>query len=247
MNKTQQVLAVTGAKGGVGKTLMALRLLKECSMAGHKTLLIDCDWNLSNSLIKLNILPNNNFYDLLMGKKSFFECLHRYHNGHILPALNGHTQLLKKKYPLKELIFDIIDEYKDFFHYFILDLPSGLDPDIVHLTSKCHKKIFLITPDKSSLTDSYSLMKVLKMRHETQEFHMIINRVRKNESIERIKKSMSETVKNYLEGHVDYLGYIPEINKSTGDFDGYFLNESNHFSSVNFSKLIRPSSDRRLG
>ena len=67
-------ICITGGKGGVGKTSVALKMALELSN-NKKVLLIDCDHNLSNTSIKLGIPLRNDFYHLLRGGKSFEECI----------------------------------------------------------------------------------------------------------------------------------------------------------------------------
>ena len=55
-------IAITSGKGGVGKTTISLKMSKVLSQMGYKVLLIDCDYNLSNTVVKLGIPVNNNFF-----------------------------------------------------------------------------------------------------------------------------------------------------------------------------------------
>ena len=73
--KKANVISVTSGKGGVGKTSLALKLSRSLSKMGHKVLLVDCDYNLSNTGVKLGIPLNDNLADIIEGKKSFQECL----------------------------------------------------------------------------------------------------------------------------------------------------------------------------
>jgi flagellar biosynthesis protein FlhG len=73
--KTCTKISITGGKGGVGKTSIALKTACELARAGYRTLLIDCDSNLSNTAIKLGLPIDNKFERLLSAASSFEECL----------------------------------------------------------------------------------------------------------------------------------------------------------------------------
>ncbi len=69
-------ICITGGKGGVGKTSISLKMAKEISQQVNRVLLIDCDYNLSNTAIKLGRPLSNYFFELVSAEKSFEECLY---------------------------------------------------------------------------------------------------------------------------------------------------------------------------
>src|SRR5690606_35682583 len=105
-------VSITGGKGGVGKTSIALKMAKELAKSGHRTLLIDCDSNLSNTAIKLGLPIDNRFEKLLTAELSFEECLIQDGNFHLLPACNGSLELFERGILLDEVVTDIIASHE---------------------------------------------------------------------------------------------------------------------------------------
>ena len=106
-------VSVTGGKGGVGKTSVSLKLSKELAKQGHKVLLIDCDYNLSNTALKLGLPITNTFYDLVSANKNFDECLHIDGNFNLLSACNGSLDLFDASFRIEEVIIDIINTHEN--------------------------------------------------------------------------------------------------------------------------------------
>ena len=91
--KKNYKISITGGKGGVGKTSVSLKFARELALSGYRVLLIDCDYNLSNTAIKLGLPLNNKFWELLSSEKTFSDCLYKDGNLHLLSACNGSVEL----------------------------------------------------------------------------------------------------------------------------------------------------------
>jgi flagellar biosynthesis protein FlhG len=231
-------VSVTGGKGGVGKTSIALKSAQELARAGYRTLLIDCDSNLSNTAIKLGLPVDNKFEKLLSAGLSFEECLIQRGNFHLLPACNGSIELFESKLNLEEIITDIITSHEHEYDYILLDCPAGLGRDALALNALCDHRFVIVTPDKSSITDSYSLMKVLSQRFGIKQHHLIVNMYQGEKQLQRVFTTLSETVRNFLGGEVQLLGGIRKIDVDASGFDTFFLSEAKNEFHHNFVKLL---------
>lgn len=249
-NKTVTV-SVTGGKGGVGKTSIALKFAKELSKQGHKTLLVDCDYNLSNTAIRLGLpLDNSNFYSLLTARKSFSDCLHKEGNFHLLSACNGDLDLFDSKLRLEELIIDIITEHESEYDFILLDCPAGLTKEALILNAYCDQRFFVVTPDKASITDSYSLMKVLAQKFGVKENHLLVNMYANKRQFERVAATISETVEHFLGSRTNILGGLKKIDVEHSRFDKFFLDNAESAFHKKFLKVVERYSDdigRSLG
>ena len=151
-------ISITGGKGGVGKTSIALKTAQELASAGYKTLLIDCDSNLSNTAIKLGLPLDNKFEKILSGEAQFEDCLISRGNFHLLPACNGSVSVFESKINFDDVIIDIIASHENDYDYILLDCPAGASREALTLNAYCDHRWVVVTPDKSSITDSYSLV-----------------------------------------------------------------------------------------
>lgn len=231
-------IAVTGGKGGVGKTSIALKTAKELALAGYRTLLVDCDSNLSNTAIKLNLPMDNKFEKLLSGELSFEDCLIAQGNFHLLPACNGSIEVFESKLQFEEIIIEIIQAHEHEYDYVVLDCQAGLSYSALTLTAYCDHRFVVVTPDKSSITDSYSLIKVLASRFGVSSNHLIVNMYQNEKQLQRVASTLTSTIGNYIGSATIALGGIPKLDVSAEGFDTFFLSEGKNEFHKNFVKLL---------
>lgn len=236
-NKTVTA-SITGGKGGVGKTSISLKISKELSNLGFKVLLIDCDTNLSNTAIKLGLPLSNTFFSLVSAEKSFEECLHKDNNFHLLSACNGSLDLFDSSLNLEEVIIDIINTHEKEYDFIFLDCPAGLNKESLTLNAYCDQRIVVVTPDKASITDSYSLIKVLNHKYGVKENHLLVNMCHSKVQYDQVVKTMSETVENFLGGRTHILGGVSKLNVIQNRFDDTFLGQADNSITKEFNKII---------
>lgn len=242
-NKTVTV-SITGGKGGVGKTSISLKMAKELARAGHKTLLIDCDYNLANTALKLGLPIQNTFYDLVTAQKPFNECLYKDGHFHLLSACNGSIELFETQLKLEEIIIDIINTHESEYDFILLDCPAGVNREALTLNAYCDQRIIIVTPDKSSITDSYSLVKILNSKFGVKENQLLVNKYRSASQYEKVVKVMSETIENFLNVRTQILGGIKELDVNPAEFDGFFLEPAENSFHKNFLKVVRNYSEK---
>jgi flagellar biosynthesis protein FlhG len=231
-------ISITGGKGGVGKTSIALKTAKELASAGFRTLLIDCDSNLSNTAIKLGLPLDNKFEKILSGEASFEECLIQNGNFHLLPACNGSVEVFESKLNFDEIIIDIISSHEHEYDYILLDCPAGATREALTLNAYCDHRWIIVTPDKSSITDSYSLVKLLATRFGIKENHLLVNMYQNDKQFQKVVLTLSETIENFLGARTHILGGIQKLDVSHGEFDTFFLSENKSEWNKNFVKLL---------
>jgi flagellar biosynthesis protein FlhG len=231
-------ISITGGKGGVGKTSIALKTAMELASLGHRTLLIDCDSNLSNTGIKLGLPLDNKFEKVLTGEISFDDCIIRKGNFHLLPACNGSVEVFESKLNFDEIIIDIITSHEHEYDFILLDCPAGAARDALTLNAYCDHRWIVVTPDKSSITDSYSLVKLLATRFGIKENHLLVNMYQNEKQFQKVVLTLSETIENFLGARTQILGGIQKFDVSAEGFDTFFLSEAKNEFNRNFVKLL---------
>lgn len=231
-------VSVTGGKGGVGKTSIALKAAQEIAKAGYRTLLIDCDSNLSNTSIKLGLPIDNKFEKLLSAEASFEEVVIQQGNFHLLPACNGSIELFESKINFSEIIIDIITSHEHEYDYIFLDCPAGVTRESLSLNAFCDHRWMVVTPDKSSVTDSYSLIKLLATKYGVHENHLLVNMYQSEKQLQRVAHTLMDTIEHFLQGHSIFLGGVPKVDVAAEGFDTFFLSEAKSEWQKNFVKLL---------
>lgn len=239
-------ISITGGKGGVGKTSVALRMAHELGGLGHRVLLIDCDTNLSNTAIKLGLPLGDTFFKLVSGERSFAECVVHRDSFDLLPACNGSLELFDGKLALDEIIIDVVSAHEDEYDYVLLDCPAGVDRASLNLNAWSDHRVVVVTPDKSSITDSYSLVKILANRYGIRENHLLVNMVQNERQFQKVVMTLSETIENFLGCRTHVLGGIAKLDVTAEGFDTFFLSDGGTEWHKNFFKAMRPLAEKRV-
>jgi len=242
-----KTIAISSGKGGVGKTSVAIKMAKLLVGQGEKVLLIDCDYNLSNTAIKLGIPLDSKFYDLFMNNLDFSDAVYKDGDFHLLSACNGNIDLFDHSLGIENLIIDIIEAHRKEYDTIILDCPAGLNKEVAALNSFCNYRFVVVTPDRSSITDSYSLIKILGQRHSIKAFHLIFNKISSNKQYERLTQTFLKTSAHYLDCRLKVLGGIPFFNEQVDHFDRELLKVADSDIHKSFNKVMKRFSEEDIG
>lgn len=238
-NQKAKTISITAGKGGVGKTSVSVKFAKMLAEDGFKVLLLDCDYNLSNTVVKLGLPVTNHFYDLVSAQKEFDECIYKEGNLHLLSGCNGNIDLFNKSLEIDRIIIDILVNHERDYDYIILDCPAGITKETLTLNAYSDYRFVVVTPDKSSVTDSYSLIKILNKEFGVNDNHLLVNKVSSDTQYQRMVKTLSETVESFLKCRLHILGGITKVEAPVDQFDSLLLNAENSSLHKNFAKIVK--------
>lgn len=233
-----KTISVTAGKGGVGKTSIAVKMAKILSSQGYKILLLDCDTNLSNTVVKLGLPITNYFYELVSAQKEFDDCLHKDGSLHLLAGCNGSIDLFNKSLEIDRIIIDILVNHERDYDYIILDCPAGITKETLTLNAYSDYRFVVVTPDKSSVTDSYSLIKILNKEFGVNDNHLLVNKISSDAQYQRMIKTLSETVETFLKCRLHILGGVRKEDLPDDHFDTVLLHQENNSLHKNFVNIV---------
>lgn len=234
-----KTISITAGKGGVGKTSVAVKMSKILAQSGYKVLLLDCDTNLSNTVVKLGLPITNYFYDLVSARRDFDDCLHKDGNLHLLAGCNGNLDLFNKSLEIDRIIIDILVNHEKDYDYIILDCPAGITKETLTLNAYSDYRVVVVTPDKSSVTDSYSLIKILNKEFGVNDNHLLINKMSSEPQYQRMIKTLSETVETFLKCRLHILGGVKKEEVPDDHFDTILLNQEKNSLHKNFMNIVK--------
>jgi flagellar biosynthesis protein FlhG len=238
-NQKARIISITAGKGGVGKTSVAVKMSKILASEGFKVLLLDCDYNLSNTSVKLGLPMTNSFYELISAQKEFDDCLHKNGNFHLLSGCNGSIDMFNKSLEIDRIIIDILVSHEREYDFIILDCPAGITKETLSLNAYSDYRFVVVTPDKSSVTDSYSLIKILNKEFGVTENHLLINKISSEIQYQRMVKTLSETVETFLKCRLHILGGIKREELPVDQFDSALFAVANSALHENFTKITK--------
>jgi flagellar biosynthesis protein FlhG len=177
-NTTLSVAVVSG-KGGVGKTNISLNLSMALHQKGYKVLLLDCDLGLANLDVLLGITPEANMQNVLLGEKDVRSVLYPVTSKgfDVLPAASGVPELSEMRPETRELLLNRLAPLLGNYDYVFMDLGAGIAETVQNFTLMAGARILIITPEPTSLTDGYALIKLLSSNYGMRDYLVLVNDV----------------------------------------------------------------------
>ncbi len=208
--KITKTLTITSGKGGVGKSSLVANMALWLGRRGNKVLLIDGDFSMANLDIMFGKRAQRSVYDVLQEEASLAEVLLEVEqNVFLIPGGSGIRELTKLSDLQRRSFLDQVGELPTNFDYLIIDTAPGLDDTVLHLNSAVSEINVVLTPDPSSLADSYALIKVLNQSYKETRFSVICNMVKDEAEGLALFKRLSDVAAKFLCVSLDYKGCVP--------------------------------------
>ncbi|MGE4298811.1 MAG: MinD/ParA family protein [Desulfovibrionaceae bacterium] len=203
-------IAIMSGKGGVGKTNIALNL-GFCLFKGqHPLLLMDCDLGLANLDVLLGIAPEKNLQDVLDADMDPNDVAVTLEKGgfDFLPAASGVPELVDMDADLRSLLLRKLHPIFRRYNYLFLDLGAGINPTVLSFAAMSRIRVIVVTPEPTSLTDGYALIKVLATQHNVTDFQIIVNQVESKSEEKQTFDTLRAACQRFLNIDVELLGGI---------------------------------------
>lgn len=208
-SKTPRVLAITGGKGGVGKTSVAVNLAISLSRNGSRTCLFDADTALGNLNIMLGIQPSYTLEHLLSGEKNIEDVVvEGPERIHLVPGASGAAQCAELDVVQQRRLVRGLQVLENDYDYMIVDTAAGISPTVLHFVAASQVAAIVVTPEPTSLTDAFSLLKVLRRRGYRRKVQVIVNMASSSSQAEKVFRRFNNAVRKYLNLSTEYIGSV---------------------------------------
>lgn len=210
-NKTPPILCISSGKGGVGKTTFSVNLATALAEKGAKTLLIDGDLGLGNVDVVLGLQVNHTIRETVEdGRDPAAILVEVQKNLFVLPASSGVPEMAGLSHEGQINLTTVLDKLIKNFDVVLVDTAAGIGDSVLWFNQWASANIIILTPDPTSLTDGYALMKVLASRHLKKGFQLVVNNVKSKEEALKTFTNMAAVLKQFLQETPSYLGPLPK-------------------------------------
>jgi flagellar biosynthesis protein FlhG len=204
------VFAVTSGKGGVGKTNVVANLAAALIQRNQRVMVIDADLGLANLDLFLGVKPIYTLADFFSGTATLQEIIISNSDGILLlPGASGIQEVTALRYEQKAALLTELDAITDAMDLVLVDTGSGISDAVTYFTTAAQEIVVVVTPEPSSMTDAYALVKVLTSLHGQKHFSILANNVSSEAEARRLFDTLSRTALRFLNVSLDFLGWIP--------------------------------------
>ncbi len=208
--KQMKVIAVSGGKGGVGKTNVSLNTAIALAYQGKRVLVLDADLGLANVDVMLGLRVQRNLSHVLSGECELDDIIIEGPAGiKIIPATSG-TQSMVDLTPAEHAgLIRAFSEMKTECDVLIVDTAAGISDMVLSFTRAAQDVLLVVCDEPTSITDCYALMKLLSRDHDVFKFKIVANMVRSAKEGQQLFAKLTKVSDRFLDVALELVSVIP--------------------------------------
>ncbi|UUO23088.1 MinD/ParA family protein [Colwellia sp. M166] len=205
-----KVIAVSGGKGGVGKTNISLNTAISLAKLGKRVLVLDADLGLANVDVMLGLRVQRNLSHVLSGECELDDIIIQGPAGiNIIPATSG-TQSMVDLTPAEHAgLIRAFSDMQTKFDILIVDTAAGISDMVLSFCRASQDVLLVVCDEPTSITDCYALMKLLSRDHGLFKFKVVANMVRSAKEGQQLYAKLSKVTDRFLDVTLELVAVIP--------------------------------------
>lgn len=211
--RNARIITVTSGKGGVGKTSVSINLAIQFRLQGKSVIIFDADFGLANIEVMFGAVPKYNLSDLIYRGKDLKDIIVK--GPMDIGFVSGGSGITSFGDLSKDQILYLvhkIQELESMADIIIIDTGAGISSTVLDFVVASNEVLLVTTPEPTSITDSYSLLKTLN-RHpeytkEKMSVKVIANKVASYEDGINLFNKLDVVVSRFLKINLNFLGII---------------------------------------
>jgi flagellar biosynthesis protein FlhG len=209
--RSTKIITVTSGKGGVGKSNFTLNFALTLQKRGYKVLIFDADIGLANIDVLMGVSTKYSLYHLLKKEKTIREIIHKGHNDiEFIAGGSGFTDLLRLTEDELDYFAQEVGQLNGHVDFIIFDTGAGLSKETLKFILAAHETIVVTTPEPTSITDAYAIIKMVHREEMQVPFRLVINRVSDDREGKQTADKISLVAKQFLGLDIPTLGYVSD-------------------------------------
>lgn len=206
-----RIITVTSGKGGVGKSNFSLNFALSLRRQGKKVLVFDADIGMANIDVLMGTSSTYSLYHLLKQEKTIWDIIQLGAEGiHYIAGGSGFRDLLELTPEQVDRFAKEVEKLHGEYDIILFDTGAGLSKETVRFISAAHETIVVTTPEPTSITDAYALIKMVKSMGIDANFKLIVNRASDAREGRETALKISLVASRFLGSELPSLGYLPD-------------------------------------
>ncbi|QWV97055.1 MinD/ParA family protein [Geomonas nitrogeniifigens] len=204
-----RVISVTSGKGGVGKTSVVVNLAAALAARGERVLIVDSNPGVGDICLRLGKDAPFRMGQVLSGEVPLKDTVVELGGGvSVLPAGMDMQQYSALSPWERGALLQAMLRLQNDFDYFLIDTGSGIAANLTGFASLAREIMLVVTPEPTSITDAYALIKMLSGRDSSFRFRLLINMCRDNQEGETLFSKLAAITGRFLQVQFDHAGSI---------------------------------------
>ena len=205
-----RVIAVTGGKGGVGKTNISVNLAVAMASLGKRVMLLDADLGLANIDVVLGLHPERDLSHVIRGECALEEVLIEGPSGILVaPGASGVQQMAELSKSEHAGLIRAFSDVGSELDVMIVDTAAGISDVGVSFSRAAQEVVVVVCDEPASITDAYALIKLLNREYAIDRFHVLANMVQSAQEGRALYNKICRVTDRYLDAMISFMGSIP--------------------------------------
>jgi flagellar biosynthesis protein FlhG len=210
-SKPLRVICISGGKGGIGKTTVAVNLAIAFAQKQKKVLLFDADLGLANVDIRLGLSPARNLHHVVMGECEINDiCMAGPHGIKVIPSSSGIAKMAELTPGECNTIINSFSNLATDLDVMIIDMAPGISSQVIDFTHAAQDILVVICNDPASLMDSYAIIKILHQKYARKRFGVIVNKVKHLQEGYDVFTKFQKVIAKFINVSMHYIGHVPQ-------------------------------------
>ncbi len=201
--RSAKVFAVTGGKGGVGKTNIAVNLAVCFAASGRKVLLFDGDFSLGNVDVVMDLNCKYNLWHLISGSRSMEQIIHTCEDGlSVICGASGLESLANINEFQRQRLLMELDGLQAENDVIVIDTAAGISKSVVGFCLASEHALVVTTPEAAAMSDAYAMIKVLAGNDFGGRISLIVNMSETIGEGKRTYQQIAKVAARFLNTHI---------------------------------------------
>lgn len=205
-----QVIAVTGGKGGVGKTNVSVNLALALADLGRRVMLMDADLGLANIDVLLGLSAKKTLADVITGECDLRDVLIKGPGGiRIVPAASGAQMMVQLSAAQHAGLIQAFSDISDNLDVLVVDTAAGIGDSVVSFVRAAQEVIVVVCDEPTSITSAYALIKLLNRDFGMNRFRILANMTHSPQEGRNLFAKLTKVTDRFLNVALQYAGAVP--------------------------------------
>lgn len=210
MSSDTKVISIVSGKGGVGKSNFSINFAIALRQAGKRVVLIDLDIGMANVDILMGLSTRYNIVDMIENQLSIWDIIEKGPGDvSFISGGSGFTELFKLNERKFNRFVEQLEKLQGEFDYVIFDMGAGVSENSLQFILSSNESIVVTTPEPTSITDAYAMLKYLHNLNSDLHCNILVNRTESKKEGIKTGENFQRVARRFLDKEVTFLGYLP--------------------------------------
>ncbi|WP_053219651.1 MinD/ParA family protein [Virgibacillus senegalensis] len=206
-----KTIAVVSGKGGVGKSNFALNFCLSLAKRQKKVLLFDLDIGMGNIDVLLGRSSKYSIVDMFEKQLPIQDVMETVSDSFAyISAGSGLTDIFSWNDGQFHYFVHQYEKLTDLFDFIIFDMGAGITEGSANFLLAADEAIVVTTPEPTSLTDAYAMIKHITRKDQELPLYLLINRIPNERIGKQTAARLQRVAGQFLGKELILLGMLPD-------------------------------------